>query len=105
MTVIRGSVFLLLDENLPVNAKGLLTGHEVRTVRDMGWVGTGNGLLLDAAEAAGFDVIITADKGINRQQNMASRKIALVELSTSQWADGSVRSRSHFTGAGRHCSR
>jgi hypothetical protein len=36
--------------------------------------------LLDAAEAAGFDVLITVDQNIPDQQNVTGRRIALVIL-------------------------
>jgi hypothetical protein len=39
-----------------------------------------NGRLLEAAEEAGFDVLITADQNIPDQQNLSGRKIALVIL-------------------------
>jgi hypothetical protein len=44
-----------------------------------------NGDLLAAAEGAGFDVLLTADKNMRYQQNLEGRKIALVVLSTPQW--------------------
>jgi hypothetical protein len=37
------------------------------------------------AERAGFDVLLTADKNIRYQQNLTTRKIAIVVLSTPQW--------------------
>jgi hypothetical protein len=37
-------VQLLLDESLPHDLVGYLEGHEVRTVDQMGWKGTKNGL-------------------------------------------------------------
>ena len=45
-----------------------------------------NGELLDAAEAAGFEVFVTADKNIRHQQNLTSRKIALVVLGAGRWS-------------------
>jgi hypothetical protein len=44
-----------------------------------------NGDLLTEAERAGFDMLLTADKNIWYQQNLATRKIAIVVLSTPQW--------------------
>jgi hypothetical protein len=41
--------------------------------------------LLDAGEAAGFDLFITADKNIRYQQNLAGRKISMVVLGNPQW--------------------
>jgi len=50
-----------------------------------GWDQLANGELIAAAEQAGFDVIVTADKNIRYQQNLEARKIALVVLENSQW--------------------
>lgn len=51
-----------------------------------GWSGLKNGALLDAAEEAGFDLFITADQELSYQQNLSRRKIAIVVLSTNNWA-------------------
>jgi hypothetical protein len=40
---------------------------------------------LTAAEAAGFDLFITADQEISYQQNLTGRKMALLVLSTNNW--------------------
>ena len=76
---------ILLDENVPVGVKGLLAGFQTRTAGEMGWVGITNGKLLDAAEAAGFQIMITADQNISAQQRLVGRKIALVVITTNHW--------------------
>jgi hypothetical protein len=53
---------------------------------DQGWSGLKNGALLDAAEAAGFGLFITADQEMSYQQNMTGRKMALMVLSTNNWS-------------------
>ena len=55
------------------------------TAKERGWDTLGNGDLLTAAERAGFDVVLTADKNMRHQQNLEGRRIALVILSTPQW--------------------
>ncbi len=75
---------VLLDENLPQRLRLLLAGHEVATVAYCGWAGVSNGALIVAAEGAGFDVMITADQGINYQQNLKDRRLAVVVLSTNR---------------------
>jgi predicted nucleic acid-binding protein len=40
--------------------------------------GIGNGQLLNIAEAAGFEVIVTTDRNLLYQQNLAGRRIAIV---------------------------
>lgn len=56
--------------------------YEARAHR---WDEISNGALIEAAELAGFDVVITTDKNIRYQQDLASRRIALVVLGNSQW--------------------
>jgi len=41
--------------------------------------------LLIAAEAAGFDVLVTTDKNMRHQQNLSARAIAIVVLGNAQW--------------------
>ena len=77
---------VLLDENLPVGLRRLLPGHEVKHATQLGWDGVENGELIAAAELAGFDVMVTADKSLRYQQNISDRQVAVVVLSTNQWA-------------------
>jgi hypothetical protein len=53
----------------------------------MNWDGEGlkNGALLDAAEQAGFDLLLTCDQNVRYQRNFSSRKLALVILSSNHW--------------------
>ena len=53
--------------------------------RDQGWDELSNGELLTAAEAAGFEVLVTTDKNIRYQQNLTGRKIAIVVLGKGRW--------------------
>ena len=50
-----------------------------------GWEELSTGELIDVAEQAGFEVMVTTDKNIRYQQNLEARKIALVVLEHSQW--------------------
>jgi hypothetical protein len=52
---------------------------------ERGWERLVNGTLLDTAEAAGFEVFVTADKNMRYQQNLTGRKIAIVVLGNAQW--------------------
>lgn len=76
---------ILLDENIPTALRRLIPGHDVRSVDYMGWSGLKNGDLIAAAEADGFEVMITADQSIRYQQNLATRRIALIVLNTNVW--------------------
>jgi hypothetical protein len=78
-------VLILLDNNAPRGLVRALAGHTVVEAREGGWATLENGELLNAAEEAGFDVIVTSDKGIRYQQNLEGRKIALVVLTKGRW--------------------
>jgi predicted nuclease of predicted toxin-antitoxin system len=71
---------LLIDECIDERLRLLFPGHEVETDRYANLAGLKNGRLLEAAEEAGFDVLITADQNIPDQQNLSGRRIALVIL-------------------------
>jgi predicted nuclease of predicted toxin-antitoxin system len=73
---------ILLDECVPWPMHKLLSGHACSSVQDKGWGGIKNGELLQRAESE-FDLFITADQNIRYQQNLASRSIAILELSTN----------------------
>jgi hypothetical protein len=72
-------VRVLLDESLPRPFAAVLSGHEVRTVAALGWSGKENGELLHLA-ADGFDVLLTADRNLEHQQNLTTLPIAVVVL-------------------------
>lgn len=74
---------VLLDECVPIQIRAALPGHEVFSAQGMGWGGLSNGTLLDAAEKAGFDLLIVADKNLRYQQNLAGRHLAILELWTN----------------------
>jgi hypothetical protein len=77
---------IVFDKNVPVGVRRFLPHHEVRTFVEMEWhPQLENGKLLDAAEAAGFDVMITSDQNIGYQQNLTRRKLALVVLGSNIW--------------------
>ena len=77
---------LLFDQNVPAPLARLLPEHEVSTADRMGWSELSNGVLLAAAEAAGFAVMVTADKNIRHQQNLAGRTIGILVLPTQNMA-------------------
>lgn len=74
---------ILLDECVPIQIRGAIPAHEVSTAQRMGWGGLSNGDLLDAAEKAGFDLFVVADKNLRYQQNLAGRRLSILELWTN----------------------
>ena len=59
------------------------SGHAVHTAQSRGWGTLSNGELLNAAEEAGFDLLLTTDRRIRYQQNLKVRRLALVVLTGS----------------------
>ena len=70
---------VLLDHNIDWRLKRLLPNHEVRSTKEMGWERLTNGQLLSQAERE-FDFMLTVDRNIRHQQNLAGRQIAIVVL-------------------------
>lgn len=71
---------LLLDENLPHRVRVELPGHDVYTVAYMQWTGIENGELLQLAARAGFDAVITNDRGFEYEQNVSALPVAVIVL-------------------------
>jgi predicted nuclease of predicted toxin-antitoxin system len=76
-------VRILFDECVPWPLRKVLTGHECRTAQQMGWKSIKNGELLALAEEH-FDLFLTSDQNLAYQQNLAGRRIAILELSTNK---------------------
>lgn len=76
---------VLFDNGVPCPVKRALGTYVVEEARSRGWDGLTNGDLLQAAEAAGFEVMVTTDRNIRYQQNLAGRRVALVVLTSPAW--------------------
>jgi predicted nuclease of predicted toxin-antitoxin system len=76
---------VLLDQGTPVPLRHLLPGLAVTTAFEAGWDPLANGDLLNAAEANGFDVMVTTDQSLQHQQTIAGRPLAIVVLTSTSW--------------------
>ena len=76
---------VLFDQGTPAPLRQFLVQHEVATAYERGWSTLTNGDLLQAAETAGFTVLVTTDTHLKYQQNLVARRIAIVVLSTTSW--------------------
>ena len=68
---------VLLNESIPVDFAQDLSALDAETVIGLGWAGLKNGALLRQA-AGQFQVLITMDKNLQFQQNLAAHAIAVV---------------------------
>ena len=74
---------ILLDECVPWPMRKMLANHhDCSNPFRCGWNGVTNGELLKLAENE-FGLFITADQNLRYQQNLAGRRIAILELSTN----------------------
>ena len=74
---------LLLDECLPKDLAGEIPGHAVTTVQQAGWASIKNDKLLRLIAASGkFDVFVTVDKNLPREQKIEGLSFAVVVLRT-----------------------
>jgi predicted nuclease of predicted toxin-antitoxin system len=71
---------VLLDECVPRTLKWQFPAHDIWTIRDMGWAGKKNGELLALMKANGFEVLLTVDRNLRFQQNLAAAGIAVVVM-------------------------
>ena len=76
---------ILFDQGVPRGLAATFRDHEVTEARKLKWERVSNGELLKLAEGASFDVLLTTDKNVRYQQNLADRRIAIVVLGNSPW--------------------
>ncbi len=82
---------ILFDQGTPAPLRRHLHNHEVDTAFELGWSNLHNGELLDRAEAAGYEVLVTTDQQLRHQQNLDDRRLCVLVLLTTSWP----RLRSH----------
>ena len=76
---------ILFDQGTPVPLRKHLSAHQVFTAYELGWATLQNGELITKAEVEGFEVLVTTDQNLKYQQDLASRKIGVVVLSSTSW--------------------
>jgi len=78
---------ILFDNGTPKPLARSLVGHQVSFSRKIGWHEMKNGELIQQAEQAGYELLLTTDKNISYQQNLKRRTIAIIVLGNQQWPD------------------
>ena len=71
---------LIFDNNVPIYLLPIFSSHQTSTAFREGWQQLANGHLLSRAEEAGFELLVTLDRGFETQQNMEGRNIAVAVL-------------------------
>ena len=78
-------MLVLFDQGTPVPIRASLKNHTVKTAAQQGWSTLRNSDLLSAAEAEGFELLLTTDKNLAYLQNLTGRRIAVIVLGNAQW--------------------
>jgi predicted nuclease of predicted toxin-antitoxin system len=69
---------ILLDECLPLDFRHSFPNHVAHTAQWAGLKGKKNGELLQAAEIAGYDLLLTVDQGLPHQQRSSGRRLSII---------------------------
>ena len=69
---------LLLDECVPLRLKDDLAGHDIHTVREMGWSSKRNGELLRLMRVEKFECLLTVDQNLEFQQNLRESGVGVI---------------------------
>ena len=76
---------ILFDQGTPLPLRRSLTGHTVDIPSRKGWSRLRNGNLLDVAEQESYQVLITMDRSLRYQQNLAHRSVSIIVLMKASW--------------------
>lgn len=71
---------ILLDECVPRRLLRQLIGINASHASSEGWAGRRNGDLLGLMRGGGFEVLVTVDRNLHFQQNVAASGIAVIVL-------------------------
>lgn len=72
---------ILLDNCVPFRARELFPGHAVQHASEVGFETLSNGELLISAQSL-FDLVVTTDKKMRHEHDLARLPIPIVELNT-----------------------
>ena len=81
---------IFLDECIDWRLSRDISGHDVKTARQMGWTAIKNGELL-ALASAHFDAFVTVDRNLAFQQDVSGLRIAVVVLQAKSNRLGDLR--------------
>jgi len=78
-------VLIVFDQGTPAPLRQVLAEHQIHTAYERGWSTLKNGEFLAAAEGAGCQVLVSTDRNLKSQQNLAARSLGIVVLLTTSW--------------------
>jgi predicted nuclease of predicted toxin-antitoxin system len=76
---------VLFDEDVPAKLARFLPRHDIHTVVGMQWGAIKNGALPGLIELERFDIFLTGDKNMDKQQRLEGRPFAVLIMSAINW--------------------
>ena len=76
---------ILFDNGMPNGLRDYLAHHEVEFSRDLGWATLSNGMLLQQGAESGYELLITNDTRMAREQNLPRSDIAVLLIWPNRW--------------------
>ena len=80
-------MLILFDNGTPQQLRRHLQGHTVHLAYQMGWHELPDGQLLPTAEQSGYELLITTDRNMRHQQNLAGMRMSILVLRGHAWPD------------------
>ena len=71
---------VLFDTGTPRPLQAYLVGHAVDRSQQRGWAKLVNSKLLDEAERAGYDVLVTTDRKIPEEEDLTIRPFGVIAV-------------------------
>jgi len=76
---------VLFDKNVPYPLRRHLSNFEVKTAEEERWGQIENGELIERAEQADYQILVTCDQNVRYQQNLTHRTLSMVVLGSNIW--------------------
>ena len=76
---------VLFDQCTPEALRKALPEHDVQTADEAGMGGLENGELIDEAVRRGYDLLVTADRRMQKQQEIEGKPLRVVVLTRPDW--------------------
>ena len=76
---------ILFDQGVPINLRDYLKSHTVDSAFRKGWSAFTDGALLARAASHGYDLFVTTDQCLSRQQDVERSGLAIVVLRQTRW--------------------
>ena len=76
---------LLFDQCTPKGLREELPEHDVQTADELNIGGIENGQLIDEAVRRGYDLLVTADRRMQKQQDISGKPLRVVILTRPDW--------------------